>query len=123
MALLVPEDLSLDGLPSSERWFVQRMRADLSDDWLMIPQCAMTTTARDFEVDVVMVNQHHGVIDQKRVRAIRPETAIPQLKTRRGDVRLFGPFSHRWFPRSHQAASASSCFGRVLPSHVSIAQV
>jgi len=38
------------------------MRADLSDDWLMIPQCAMTTTARDFEVDVVMVNQHHGVI-------------------------------------------------------------
>ncbi|MED5220108.1 MAG: AAA family ATPase [Actinomycetota bacterium] len=62
MALLVPEDLSLDGLPKSERQFIRRMLPTLSDDWLMVPQHALTTPARDFETDVVMINQAYGVL-------------------------------------------------------------
>jgi hypothetical protein len=38
------------------------MLLNLSDDWLMVPQHALTLPARDFEVDVVMVNQGYGVL-------------------------------------------------------------
>ena len=62
MALLVPEGLSLNKLPKSERQFMRRMLPTLSDDWLMVPQHALTTPARDFEADVVMVNQGYGVL-------------------------------------------------------------
>ena len=62
MALLVPEDLSLNKLPKSERQFMRRMLPTLSDDWLMVPQHALTTPARDFEADVVMINQGYGVL-------------------------------------------------------------
>ena len=62
MGLLVPEDLPLDRLVRSETRVVQSLISGLKDSWLIVPRLDFVTKRRPYEIDVLLVNEHHGIL-------------------------------------------------------------
>ncbi len=64
MGTLIPGDFNLRSLKNdAERRVVEAFRDGLDDDWLIIPGVELADRYRDYEIDVVLVHQLHGVTD------------------------------------------------------------
>ena len=62
MAILIPTDLSLDGLEKNERKFVKKILNQLTDSWLVIPRFDIRGARRTYELDVLLINESYGLI-------------------------------------------------------------
>ena len=61
MGLLIPEDLPLDKLPSSERRVIRTFQSTLKDSWLIIPEINLIEKDRTYEIDVLLINELQGL--------------------------------------------------------------
>ena len=61
MGLLIPEDLPLDKLPSSERRVIRTFQSTLKDSWLIIPEINLIEKDRTYEIDVLLINELQGI--------------------------------------------------------------
>ena len=61
MGLLIPEDISLDKLPTSERRVIRTFQSTLKDNWLIIPRVDLVNDRRSYEIDVLLINDLQGV--------------------------------------------------------------
>ncbi len=64
MGVLVPEDFALGSLVNdSERRVVEALRDGPSDSWLVLPDVAIWSRDRDFQLDVVLIHPTFGIVD------------------------------------------------------------
>ena len=61
MGLLIPEDISLDKLPASERRVIRTFQSTLKDNWLIIPRVDLIDDRRPYEIDVLLINDLYGL--------------------------------------------------------------
>jgi len=62
VGLLIPEDIPLDRLPSSERRVVRAFQSALKDSWLIVPRLGVAAGRRPYEVDVLLINGRQGIV-------------------------------------------------------------
>ncbi len=61
MGLLIPEDISLDKLSTSERRVIRTFQSTLKDNWLIIPRVDLINDRRSYEIDVLLINDLQGI--------------------------------------------------------------
>ena len=61
MGLLIPEDIPLDKLPSSEHRVIRMLQSILKDTWLIIPRVDLIDDNRPYEIDVLLINDLQGI--------------------------------------------------------------
>jgi hypothetical protein len=62
MAHLLPTDLDLGALQSSERRVVEAFLGGLDDGWLVVPGVPICVNGADSEIDVVLLSETHGAV-------------------------------------------------------------
>jgi hypothetical protein len=61
MGLLIPEDIPLDTLPSSEQRVIRMFQEGLPDSWLIIPRLEVVNQGKNYEVDILLINELMGI--------------------------------------------------------------
>lgn len=64
MAVILPESFDLSQLKNdSEKEVVRALRDQLSENWFIIPSLQMTSSKKDYELDVILIHQDYGIMD------------------------------------------------------------
>ncbi|MBM4281590.1 MAG: hypothetical protein FJ137_12795 [Deltaproteobacteria bacterium] len=61
-ARLLPADFDVSTLPDSERALVEALRAELDEEWTLVPRVVVAAPGKDGEIDLVAVSRTRGAI-------------------------------------------------------------